>query len=257
MFNLALLTTQEGKRGEAEQDLPNSHEGDKKRMDNDDARQRVDQFLASAIKKPMARGRLIFALDATGSREPTWDSAVHLQAQMFHEVATLGSLDMQLVYFRGTDHVDAECKASGWMTSPMQLAAAMTKVKCLTGLTQIRRVLDHALRETTRRKVDALAYVGDACEEPRIHLVTLAEELGRLKVPVFMFQEDRDREATAIFPAIAEASHGAYRQFDSGSARQLAELLKAVATFATGGIAALERKGSGAARLLLGQLRSD
>ena len=134
---------------------------------------------------------------------------------MFHEVATIGSLDMQLVYFRGTERVDAECKASGWMTSPMQLAAAMTKVSCLTGLTQIRRVLDHALRETTRRKVDALVFVGDACEEPRIHLVTLAEELGRLKVPVFMFQEGHDPEAAAIFPAIAEASRGAYRQFNS------------------------------------------
>ena len=204
-------------------------------------------------------GILIFALDATGSREPTWDAAVHLQAQMFHEVATLGSLDMQLVYFRGTERVDAECKASGWMTSPMQLASRHDQGQMPRPASP--RFAAFSITPCVRRPRSARStpwsYVGDACEEPRIHLVTLAEELGRLKVPVFMFQEGHDQEAAAIFPAIAEASRGAYRQFDSGSARQLAELLKAVATFATGGIAALERQGSGAARLLLGQLRSD
>ena len=33
------------------------------------------------------RGRLIFALDATMSRQPTWDTACTLQADMFREAA--------------------------------------------------------------------------------------------------------------------------------------------------------------------------
>src|SRR3546814_9870581 len=36
------------------------------------------------------RGRLIFAMDATASREPTWDRACRLQGEMFKETAALG-----------------------------------------------------------------------------------------------------------------------------------------------------------------------
>ena len=122
-------------------------------------------------------------------------------------------------------------------------------------MTQIRKVLDHALQENAKRTVDAIVYVGDCCEENRDHLVTLAEELGRLKVPVFVFQEGRDQEAADVFQAIAEASGGAYHRFDQGSAKQLGELLRAVAAFAVGGVAALEKQGTEAARLLLGQVR--
>src|SRR4029077_8011790 len=51
--------------------------------------------------------RLVFALDATASREPTWDLACSLQSQMFSEVATIGGLSIQLAFYRGI-----ECKAS-------------------------------------------------------------------------------------------------------------------------------------------------
>ena len=59
------------------------------------------------------RGRLIFALDATMSRQPTWDTACALQADMFREAASIGGLDIQLVYFRGLN----ECRASGWVAA--------------------------------------------------------------------------------------------------------------------------------------------
>ena len=221
----------------------------------DQAFSRVDKFLAGVAAKPVSRGGLIFALDATGSRERTWDTAAELQTQMFREIAGLGSLDVQLVYFRGSTGLDAECKASGWVDNPMQLAKLMAKIRCEVGLTQIRRVLDHALQETARRKVDALVFVGDACEEKRNHLVTPADELGRLKVPVFMFQEGRDQDAELCFREIAERTRGAYERFNAAGATRLGELLKAVAAFAVGGVAALERQGSAAARLLLGQMR--
>src|SRR6478752_6739294 len=64
------------------------------------------------------RGRLIFALDATMSRQPTWDSACALQADMFREAASVGGLDIQLVYFRGL----SECRASGWVAGSDRLA---------------------------------------------------------------------------------------------------------------------------------------
>jgi hypothetical protein len=69
-------------------------------------RAEIDAFLAKV--KGLApttaagqRGRLIFALDATMSRQPMWDSACRLQADMFREAAAIGGLDVQLVYYRG------------------------------------------------------------------------------------------------------------------------------------------------------------
>jgi hypothetical protein len=83
---------------------------------------RVDRLLAD-VKTPVARrGSLIFALDATASRERTWDNATQMTAQMFREVATVGSLSMQLVYYRGVRGMGGECKASRWVDSPMDLA---------------------------------------------------------------------------------------------------------------------------------------
>jgi hypothetical protein len=223
---------------------------------NDQALSRVDKFLASVLKKPMvARASLIFALDATASRQPTWDAASHLQGAMFNEVAAIGTLDVQAVYFRGTSNVDAECKASGWMRDPVQLAKFMTGVTCRAGLTQITRVLDHTLRESDKRKIGALVYIGDCVEEPRDHLIPLARRLADRNIPIFIFHEGRDVEAEMIFRELAQITRGAYSQFDQNSAKQLAELLKAVAAFAVGGVAALEKQRSDAARLLLGQLR--
>src|SRR5262249_35002877 len=113
----------------------------------------VDAFLAE-IGKPAqspatARGRLIFALDATASRQPTWDTACELQAEMFREVASAGGLDMQLVYYRSV----GECRASRWISRPDQLAKTMSQIMCEAGHTQIEKVLIHAQKETKLLKV--------------------------------------------------------------------------------------------------------
>ena len=216
---------------------------------------RVSAFLAEAASKPRQRGNLLFALDATASRERTWDTASQLQASMFLEVVGIGGLDLQLIYFRGMRGVNAECKASRWISDPVALARLMAKIKCATGYTQIERVLSHASRETSQRKIGAVVYVGDACEEHPETLMKPAYELGGLGVPVFMFQEGQDSITRDRFQKIAEATHGAYHSFDQGSAKLLGELLKAVAAFAVGGVLALERQGSDAAKRLLGQIR--
>jgi hypothetical protein len=199
------------------------------------------------------RGRLIFAMDATMSRQPTWDMALKLQADMFVEVKAIGGLDVQLIYFRSYD----ECRASPWVSDAAALARLMTGVRCLGGFTQIRKVLKHARRETEKRRVNALVYVGDCMEENVDELAHLAGQLGVHGVPVFLFQEGRDRSAETAFREIARLTRGAYCRFDAGSAGQLRELLRAVAAYAAGGQAALENlsKAGGQGRLLLEQLR--
>jgi hypothetical protein len=215
----------------------------------------IDTFLAElktlGPASACTRGRLIFALDATASRQPTWDTACTLQAEMFREVATADGLDMQLVYYRGLD----ECRASRWISNSSQLAKTMSQIACNAGHTQIEKVLIHAGKETKLLRVNALVFVGDAVEENPDKLAHAAGELGRLEVPVFMFQEGRDREAEQVFRTITQLTHGAYCRFDSGAARQLAELLRAVAVYATRGMTALAARHDIGAAKLLAQLK--
>jgi hypothetical protein len=70
-----------------------------------------------------------------------------------------------------------------------------------------------------------------------------------------MFQEGNDRAVEKVFREIAEVTKGAYCRFDQGSAHQLAELLRAVTAFVTGGVAALAARKDAGAIKLLGQMR--
>ena len=218
----------------------------------------VDAFLADLNRAPAVRpgggrGRLIFALDATASREPSWDRACRIQGEMFEATAALGGLDVKLAFYRGF----AECKASRWMANAADLHRAMRAVFCIGGETQIERVLDHAIAETKKRKVNAVIFVGDAMEENVDRLCRLAGELGLLGTPVFIFHEGGDPVAAAAFKQIAKLSRGAYLSFDLASADKLEELLAAVAVYAAGGyraLADLSAKKGGDLGLLTAQL---
>src|SRR5947209_17228909 len=182
----------------------------------------IDAFLrdlqrAPAVRPGGGRGRLIFALDATASREPSWDHACRIQGEMFEATAALGGLDVKLVYYRGFN----ECKASRWMTGATDLHRVMRAVSCVGGETQIERVLAHALAETKKQRVNALIFVGDAMEENVDRLCQLAGELGLNGVPVFLFHEGGNPSAAHAFQQMARLSHGAYLRFDAGSADRL------------------------------------
>ncbi len=108
----------------------------------------LEAFLKKVATTPAlgsgARGRLMFALDATASREPTWDRACQIQGEMFSETAELGGLEIQMAYYRGF----GEFAATPWITKSADLVRRMTGVHCLGGHTQIGRVLRHAISET-------------------------------------------------------------------------------------------------------------
>jgi hypothetical protein len=222
------------------------------------SRAEIDTFLSKVRSLgpvgTASRGRLIFALDATMSRQPLWDTACKLQADMFREAAATGGLDVQLVYYRGL----LECRASPWVSHAERLADLMTRIDCRGGHTQIGRVLGHARTESERQKVQALVFVGDAMEEKLDDLCQAAGELGLLGVPAFMFQEGYDAIAEQAFREIARLTKGAYCRFDPGAAHQLGELLRAVAVYAAGGMRALAdlsaRQDAGAIKLI-GQMR--
>ncbi|MDE2445551.1 MAG: VWA domain-containing protein [Alphaproteobacteria bacterium] len=199
-----------------------------------------------------SEGRLIFAMDATMSRQPTWDKALGIQGQMFVEAKKAGGLQVQLVYFRGFN----ECRASKWVADPEALGRLMSGVTVQGGNTQIGRVLDHIKKENAKSPVQAVIYVGDAQEERIDALCQMAGELAMLGTPLFMFQEGDDKAALTGFKELARLTRGAYYKLDENSPTVLAELLRAVAAYAAGGRKALSDKAKygGAARLLLDQM---
>ena len=199
-------------------------------------------FLSAAAKTPtlaQVKGRLIFAVDATMSRQPTWDIASEIQTDMFEVAQSVGGLAVQLVYFRGR----GEFEASEWTTTPSALAARMQRVTTRSGFTQLRRVLAHATDEARRNKVGALVYVGDCFEENPDAVANEAASLALLGVPAFLFQEGEDPTAGAMFAEIARLTKGVHAHFNAGAARQLRELLRAAAVYAAGGGLALKDYG--------------
>ena len=224
-------------------------------------RDAVEKFLADvAASKPPTRtgvepSRILFALDATASREPTWDMAMKLHAELFRAAADNsgagpGELAVQLVHYRGFE----EFHASPWSASPPDLLRRMTGVVCRGGLTQIERVLAHALAEARSVRVKAAVFVGDACEEPHGRLAAAAGRLALFKVPFFVFQEGHDPMAARAFRDIARITGGAYAPFAAGSADQLRTLFGAVARYATRGRSGLQEIEHRLARDMLAQL---
>lgn len=219
----------------------------------------LEQFNAAASKLPQRHssqprqvGRLLFALDATASRQPSWDRACHLQAKMFTATQALGGLQLQLCYYRGIN----EFHYSPWLSDSQSLLSTMSAVRCLGGYTQLERVLNHARRQHKQQVLQAVVIIGDAIEENIDTLCAKAGSLGMLGLPLFMFQEGFDPQVKSAFQQMATLSNGAYATFDEHSADQLADLLSAVATFASGGKDALLKLRSSAAHQLLQQLKS-
>ncbi len=241
----------------AEADLqktPDSRDLPEERASADSVQQFLQQVAQTAPPgTAQGQGRLIFAMDATASREPSWDQACEVQGQMFLETAALGGLDVQLVYYRGFN----ECKASRWVDNPSDLVRLMTGVFCLAGKTKLRRVLQHAVKETGKKRVSALVFVGDAFEENLDEIGDIAGQLGMLGVRAFLFQEGYKPEAERAFRHIAALTKGAHCRFDSNSPEQLRALLGAVAAYAAGGkraLADLSRRSSQAVKLIASQL---
>lgn len=228
-----------------------------RRGGTDDVSAFLEKVASAPIIKPAGeRGRLIFALDATASREPTWEKACRIQGQMFTAASASGGLEIQLCYYRGY----AEFDASRWLRQADDLVKQMTAVHCLGGYTQIAKLLRHAIGESRVKKVDAVVFIGDCMEENAERLCELAGQLGILTVPVFIFQEGHDPVAEQTFRQIARLTRGAFCHFDANSAQQLRDLLSAVAVYASGGRRALEdygRRHGGIALQLTHQMHRD
>lgn len=215
----------------------------------------VAAFLARAqgvaVRAPSQQGRLLFTMDATASRQPSWDRACHLMGDMIEATQDIGGLAIQLAYWRG--HM--EFAATPFLTDGAELTRRMAGVRCLGGQTQILRALTHALDETRRARVNACVLIGDALEEALDPIAHTAGQLGLHGTPVFAFHEGAEPTSAEGFRQIAKVSGGAFAPFDAGSATALRDLLRAVAVFAAGGRARLAALPGPAAGRVIAQLR--
>jgi hypothetical protein len=204
-------------------------------------RRRMSEALARLGKTDERRaGRLIFGLDLTGSREAGLKQARIATAAMFEAIRTFGSIEVKLVYYRGT----SECRESQWCADADVLRRSMLTLSCARGNTQIARLLARVLSE--REKLSAVVFVGDHCEDNHEELLRLAELLRGKAIPLFVFHECDDHDqwslnAKPLFRRMAAISGGVYVEFKPGSGETLKELLRNVAAFSAAGVEGLNR----------------
>ena len=212
---------------------------------------------AAQRKAESERGKLVFGFDATASRSAMWQQAMALQREMFKAAR---ALEVQLAVYLGTD-----LRTSHWESEPEKLEELMQQICCIGGNTQIERLLQHIMDEHARggkRGVNAFVFVGDTFEEgTRLNSVkALAKALGDLRITGFFFLDKESEpwhlaENEQIYRELAKLTGGAYADFEPGAVAKLRDLLQSVAAFAAGGMAALAKRDSEGARLLLTQMK--
>jgi hypothetical protein len=200
---------------------------------------RLDQ-IEVRCEKTARSGRLLFGVDLTSSRQPSFNQAQRAMTAMFETIKTIGAIAVKLIYFRGMN----ECRESKWYDDPRILIESMRRLSCDAGITQIARLLSLALSE--EGQVSGLVFVGDHCEDGADAVLTLAEKLGQRSMPIFVFHECADDDhasllAKPIFKGMAEVSGGVYVEFKLNSSDVLRELLIGMGAFVTGGCEGLSQ----------------
>lgn len=192
--------------------------------------------------------RIVFAVDATMSRQTFWTEAKTLQEEMFFQIQRCGSrVSTQLASYSG-DTYNRDIDVSPWYSEPGKLCDRMDEVRCVAGGTQIAKVFEHAVRECTAHKVDALILVVDSCEEAEHDLLPLAYEVGKRNIQFFLFDDKqrttcRQGETERVFKSIVDAAQGYYAPFDDTSPDVIRDYLRTVTAAATRNKRAMVRAG--------------
>lgn len=190
---------------------------------------------------------IIFSLDATASRSSLWAQSTQIQGAMFDAVAQVcNHFSTQLVYYRGDRETDGSFVVSPWLSTGHDLHNHMSKAHCMSGCTQIELVFRHAIRAASSKRIDALIFVGDACEEAVPTLVHSAMNLRSLKVPLFMFHDQASsghgNESVAMaYRQIANAANGEYLPFTLKDMDVMLEYLKGISVASTGNVEQMEK----------------
>lgn len=196
----------------------------------------------AAFKAQRRPAHIGLIIDATGSREHSWEQAQTAQLRMFKDLASLKALQLRLLEFGGGKLSDY-----GWQGDALKVAKKMAAVRCRQGLTQFVPALEAFAKDKT--KTDALLLIGDAFEEEQTAVLFCAWNLRDRGTRVFCFREGDDPVTESAFRTLAEITGG--RSIKLGDQLPLADLCSGAALLAAGGQDAIKRLPNAKARQLL------
>jgi hypothetical protein len=175
------------------------------------------------------RPRLIFAVDATASREPAWAAARHVTDALVK--ALPGQLDVALAVHGGSRvHT-----FTAFTNDANTLRDRAAGVACEAGLTRLLPILSAALK---RPAVRVVVYIGDVFEESVAEGRRLADAMGAQGIKLIVLHDTADpgaRRDVEVFWDLAKRTGGCVLPFDTRASGRLHDLLSAVAVYAVGG----------------------
>jgi hypothetical protein len=176
-----------------------------------------------------SRPRLVFAVDATASREPAWTAARQVTDALVK--ALPGELDVALAVHGGS-RVHTFTAFTNDARTLRDLAAG---VECHAGLTRLLPILAASLK---RQAVRVVIYIGDVFEESLPQGRQLADQMGALGIKLIVLHDTADRGArrdAEVFWDLAKRTGGCVLPFDASASGRLRDILSAVAVYAVGG----------------------
>jgi hypothetical protein len=176
-----------------------------------------------------SRPRLVFAVDATASREPAWKAARQVTDALVK--ALPGELDVALAVHGGSRvHT-----FTAFTSDAATLRDRAAGVACEAGLTRLLPILNASLKQ---QAVKVIVYIGDVFEENLPHGRQLADSLGARGTKLIVLHDTADpsaRRDAEIFWDLAKRTGGCVLPFDANAPGRLRDLLAAVAVYAVGG----------------------
>ena len=175
------------------------------------------------------RPRLVFAVDATASREPAWTAARQVTDALVK--ALPGELDVALAVHGGSRvHT-----FTAFTANPATLRDRAAGIACEAGTTRLLPILAASLRQQAVRVV---IYVGDVFEESVVEARRLADLMGHQGTKLIVLHDTADpsaRRDVEVFWDFAKRTGGCVLPFDASAPGRLRDLLSAVAVYAVGG----------------------
>jgi len=190
----------------------------------------------AAVSAWTGRARLVFGFDATASREPAWATARQVTDALVR--ALPGELDVALAV-HGVSRLYTFTDFTADANISRDRAAA---ISCVAGHTRLLPILSRSLAVPGVRVV---TYIGDVFEESPGQGRRLADDMGRRGIKLIVLHDVADwnaRRDAELFLDLARRTGGCVLPFDANAPHRLRDLLAAVAVYAVGGEALLEKR---------------
>ncbi len=173
---------------------------------------------------------ICFVIDATGSRQHSWQQAQRTQAEMFDAVKSAGNLKLSIVCHRGNRVSDL-----GTFATPADAKRSMAAVSCEAGNTEI----IGSLKAAMGKKPSTIIMIGDCFEENFGDLQQVCSKLAAEQIRVYAFVEGNDPNGQHAYKMAADLTGGIFQPFGSGL--DLSDLCVAAAVFDVGGQQAFDK----------------